>query len=92
MNFKHSRLLSFVTSVTAAAIAISSLSAMITAGAETVDSDVFDSQQSYTDTLELYADDASEDPGYEKYYEAVNSPQVQFNSIKHLQNIASITQ
>ena len=62
MNFKHSRLLSFVTSVTAAAIAISSLSAMITAGAETVDSDVFDSQQSYTDTLELYADDASEDP------------------------------
>ena len=82
MNFKHGRLLSFVTSVTAAAIAISSLSAMITAGAETVDSDVFDSQQSYTDTLELYADDASEDPGYEKYYEAVNSPQVQFNSYK----------
>lgn len=80
MNFKHSRLLSIVTSVTAAAIAVSSLASMITAGAETIDSDVFNSQQTYVDTLELYADDASEDPGYEKYYEAVNTPQVQFNS------------
>lgn len=78
MNIKHGKLIPIAT---AAVLTVSSLSMAVNAYAKSVDSDIYVSpDKMYTDTLELYADDASDDPEYEKYYNAVNSPDVQFNS------------
>lgn len=40
-------------------------------------------QKNYTDTLELYADDADDDPGYIKYYNNSKLAEVSSNGITH---------